>query len=667
MNKLKKSISYLLMAVMILSITAVPSFASTGYRTPEELEAMLRTKQTDFEDDAEAKKFIKEKYDGVIPLYDEDGVLELNYNLFRTQGFIVYGNVNDVHPDEQRSPDLNELLVLGKTYEGHNYPNIYHPETQMSNPVLISKDKYNTINPLFSTFESDWNKPAVVGVRFLPNGNDSEQIAHGEKIIKMWMGNLINRLPELYPKSYPINYSLTNPKENNGKPFNEAGLTLEKMIDSFQIVSPPTSKSYGLATAWFTDPGRPNGTHRSFLIAPTPELDFIAESFEYKEDGSASILGSAMPRELTLNYDIEGFMKYTGPINQYLYLRTEKAPFNDGLGLYQKGTSLESTDTIVVNTSSFNVAILETKQPLEYKGDSTSRKITYNVSGIIPEFREEDIYVFLAVNHREDGMIEESLYDNNTLVGTIPKSQPDLVMKSINTSFTESTGNLKVSGIFEMTKGPESVPQTMVQLKYTLADGTTRDEVKYVNNIELKKDVPVEFDINLSAGQQVVSVSLEVNHKRSLQSPSGVMMVESTYDNNKLERAIGKPFDFSIGTVRTSTVIEQGNPASINFNVNLLDSESDLTTNVTLFRAGSSVGTRSITLGGSVSNSEVSFDLGVLHLGTYTYSGVVNSNFVLTASNPVPGEVDLSNNKIDLSYRRVLKNLILIFYITLSR
>lgn len=245
MKKHKKHLSLLLTLIIILSMTIPQVFAMQ-----EKYDYFSQVK-TDMKEatDGEVGEYL-DKYGKMFERKNIHG-LDMNYTSYKNTGLFYYGNVSDASDNYENGGGIGAnggIISLGQTYQGKDYSNILLAENKMTGHEIVkdSVDNPKAQNAYYKPFESDWNKPDFVGEKFLgEEANPVEKVAIGNKLIDLWLSNVINRTPEVNP--YSPQKTGTEPSEYNGMPFMENGYisNLAEMRSTFQITSPPTSKSYG--------------------------------------------------------------------------------------------------------------------------------------------------------------------------------------------------------------------------------------------------------------------------------------------------------------------------------------------------------------------------------------------------------------------------------------
>lgn len=277
-----KRITTFIVLVLLLSSSISSSYASSSsgpngrnWLTDEMRNILYRmyTEMNQFSGPEEARAHLN-RYGGEEGMFPAQNkwLINLDITNYARTSRLVYGGPDDVPGNTWTG---SQPVSLGFTFFGHTYSNILHPENIMINPRIVrnaaTSPEPALTNPILRPFHSNWNDPEYVGTRILgPDADYEDKIAIGNIMIDMWMEHIINRIPELYPTGS----NSRDPGTNNGRQFkeldmfkdDEGNFDVRKMRDVFQITSPPTSRSYGTAVAWFVTDNASWGTHRTFFI-----------------------------------------------------------------------------------------------------------------------------------------------------------------------------------------------------------------------------------------------------------------------------------------------------------------------------------------------------------------------------------------------------------------
>jgi len=536
-----------------------------------------RAKQVAFftnKDVNKAKSYIKENYDNIFPQVASGN--SLNYETYFRTGWLVWGIPHG-------GPVVGgQNVYIGYNLVGRDVANIQYPETEISPNTakwLDWKDdkirgsiKNNiSINAPKPEQSPTWHNPIFVMDSFPGltaynldgsiNGTQTRQNA--QKLINTWLSNIENR----YNGSKTMLIDLPNLN------------SVEKMGKYFQISTPPTDVSYGLATGWFqtgTHNGKPTYSYRTFRIAPVVPYDlyFVKNGkqgiSDFTANGQAHFKvdiknGGVYPVEKTsisLIYETEATTNHPQFSNEQIQEMAKRALSHSNAGGWDGNSPKEITSNGLIykvfsskkmSTKNTNLATetfgIAKKPDGNYRivhrvneqrvnigpGGITTR--SFNVSGYHNE--EVPYKAFSDVNVYISYVPEKSFLVGEDGIGNMVKrtNNSDFVAESVELSYNK---NSKVYDVYMKVQytGENGIP------KYDAADPTTkRVHFKTTYSIQGASSptgTVVGHDgagwepnairtirigsINLPASARGISVTSEVNHDRQV--------LESNYANN---------------------------------------------------------------------------------------------------------------------------------------
>ncbi|HHY70485.1 MAG TPA: hypothetical protein GX519_02250, partial [Thermoanaerobacterales bacterium] len=316
----KRIVSMILLTAMVFS--TIGSAVAADWDTEfAELQKYLGVKQSPLETTEQVRDF-REKY--WHHLFPEQSKPQ-KYATFNNQSVLDYDIFYYGWPDvvEGNRKDMSgKWLYLGYTRDNRKISNITFNAKPWKSPQLIDRDYYvdgpgkDKFTGLIPPFKTEYNNPKYVGKAYLGQDiTDIEAEAYGRRVIEAWAKNVMNR--DIGWQDGKQFYAIFN---NN----------LDAFLKYVTITVPPTSRSYGQCLAWFRSN---NGlTHRTFYIAPTEDIDFIAKRYEWDEP----------TKTLTVFYEVKGLEKIEGKFSTSLFF---KAPdlekyVNYSDGFYKDGPSV---------------------------------------------------------------------------------------------------------------------------------------------------------------------------------------------------------------------------------------------------------------------------------------------------------------------------------------
>jgi len=265
------------------------------YKDVEEFNSLVTSKEkvVDFfssKDRAKAEAYFMKYYKSIFPnpseLIDDSAINFLNFDTYFKTGWMVWGNPNGKETQKQH-------LNIGYDINGNTVTNIQHPETVI-NPAttkwldwtLDSNREdimlYMSSGQPYPIEKPKWHDPRKVYGHFLGLAvyndgfiDEAETEKNANALIDLWFRNIENR----YDGSKSMLIDLPNLN------------SLDKMKKHFQIMTPPTDVSYGLARGWFKSGSKYHW--RTFRIAPvTPyDLYFIkkdSQGIYTKDEGTSN-------------------------------------------------------------------------------------------------------------------------------------------------------------------------------------------------------------------------------------------------------------------------------------------------------------------------------------------------------------------------------------------